>query len=436
MNGWKIRGLQHLYTFAMYLLTPFILNRLLWRSIRAPGYRLRWKERFGYITEPSSYGGIWIHAVSLGEVNAAVPLIRALIEKYPNRQFIVTTVTPTGSDRVKQVFGSTVFHVYLPYDLPSAVNRFLDRVQPSMAVVMETEIWPNLYYACGERDLPLFLANARLSRQSEAAYKPIRYLVSMALQCVWGVAAQADADAIRLMNLGAFHERVRMVNSLKFDIDIEQETIELGNKFRTEVFGTRPVWLAASTHEGDEEPVLEAHKKLLDLFPDLLLVLVPRHPERFDRAHDLCHKVGVSTVLRSQNVEVCQATQCYLGDTLGELLMLYQAADIAFVGGSLSDVGGHNVLEPAALAKPVLFGPNISNFDEICTSLLEGKGAMQVRDGGELYSQMVELLNDKDLVKSTGRKAAQVVLDQRGAVGLTLALIDEFTADGKPCIKY
>ncbi|MGV6851926.1 MAG: 3-deoxy-D-manno-octulosonic acid transferase, partial [bacterium] len=307
-------------------------------------------------------------------------------------------------------------------------------VQPSMAVIMETEIWPSLYCACGERHLPLFLANARLSRQSEAGYGPIVHLVSMALGCVWGIAAQAEADASRLINLGADPRRVRMVNSLKFDIDVEQSIINTGNEFKRNNFAGRCAWIAASTHEGDEEIILDVHKELLDTFPDLLLILVPRHPERFDRAADLCEQSGIETVSRSSDQPLIETTQCYLADTLGELLMLYQAADVAFVGGSFSDVGGHNVLEPAALGKPVLFGPYIFNFEEICQTLLDGGGAIQVAQQEQLLLELKQLFLAPQSAEEIGKNAANVVREQRGAVAKTLTLIEEVIAQESPCI--
>lgn len=423
---------RSIYTLVMYLLTPVILYRLAVRGLRSRPYFRRWSERFGFFDSPGLRDTIWVHAVSLGEVNAAVPLIRALQARYPERSLVVTTVTPTGSERVISLFGDSVFHVYLPYDLPAAVRRFLDRIKPAVAVIMETEIWPNVFAETHARGVPIIMANARLSERSLKGYRPVRALAAEALNRSRCVAAQTETDATRLLRLGCNPDILKVIGSLKFDIEVSRDLREQGLALRRAWGDQRLVWVAASTHEDDEGPVLDTFAEILRHDPSALLVVVPRHPERFGRAATRCRQAGLSTAVRSTDGTARAEHQCLVVDTMGELLCFYAAADVAFVGGSLAFVGGHNVLEPAALGLPVVVGPNTFNFSEITNLLLERGGAIRVRDADELGAAMLELWRDPALRARRGAQALQLVQENRGALRTTLGLVVEALGEQGP----
>lgn len=413
-----------LYTLVMYLGTPIILYRLASRGLRYHEYFSRWRERFGFFPDPALHGSTWIHAVSVGEVNAAVPLIEALMTHFPDRPCVVTTITPTGSERVRKLFGDRVFHVYLPYDLPASVRRFLDRVRPRLGVIMETEIWPNLFFECEARGLPLIVANARLSERSLRGYGLVRTLARDAIRCAHRVAAQSHADARRFEMLGADPERITITGNLKFDMEVPTQLLVDGRAMRDTWGAARPVWIAASTHEGEELAVFEAHLEVLRRLPDALLLIAPRHPERFRSVEQAGRNLGFKVAIRSEQGLPHAATQCFIIDSMGELMRFYAAADVAFVAGSLTSIGGHNVLEPAALARPVLVGPYTFNFAEITHTLVQAGGAIQVKDGDKLGAAVTTLLCDADERQAMGIKACAVFDGERGAVGRTVALID------------
>ncbi|MBT3197646.1 MAG: 3-deoxy-D-manno-octulosonic acid transferase, partial [Gammaproteobacteria bacterium] len=330
------------YSLLLYLLMPLILLRLLWRGVRAPHYWRRWGERFGLYRREGPKIQVWLHAVSVGEFIAAIPLVRALMETIPSPQILVTTTTPTGSARVLIELGDSVHHVYLPYDLPDAVGRFLKHFNPALAIVMETELWPNLFHACGQQKIPLLLANVRLSQRSMEGYQ--RWaggLVNEALQQVDWAAVQSEADGKRLVSLGIDGSRVEVTGSIKFDLALPEKLGQQGDELRSLLGVDRPVWVAASTREGEEQQVIQAHQQVLEKFPNALLILVPRHPERFSSIAKEGRNAGLILIRRSEE-EVCsEATQVYLGDTMGEMLLLYSAADVAYVGGSLVPTGSH-----------------------------------------------------------------------------------------------
>ncbi len=411
------------YTILLYLLTPLVLYRLAARGIKYHGYFARWRERFGFFADPGIVGSIWIHAVSLGEVNAAVPLIEALMRRYGDSPFVITTVTPTGSARVLQLFGDRVFHVYLPYDLTTAVRRFLDRVRPRLAVIMETEIWPNLFMTCADRGISIVIANARLSEKSLRGYWPIQPLARRAIRCANFIAAQSASDGERLHSLGAPNDRLAVVGNLKFDMSVPADVVDLGREFRVGAGADRPVWIAASTHEGEEMVVLKAHAEVLRRFPDALLLVAPRHPERFKALATACKAFGFRTATRSEDATADRAKQCFVVDTMGELLRFYAAADVAFVGGSLVPVGGHNLLEPAALARPVIVGPHTFNFAEVTEDLIKAGAALRIPDGDALGPAVVRLLS-RDIERRTMGEAAHRVMErERGAVERTMAIV-------------
>lgn len=414
------------YSIALYLVTPLILLHLLWRSIRNRDYLRRWSERLGIFAAPKITGGIVIHAVSVGEVNAASPLIRGLSERFPDLPLVVTTFTPTGSERVQSIYGDRLFHVYAPFDLPGSVARFYKRVQPKMLVIMETEIWPNLFHHAAKRGIPVIIANARVSEKSVRGYRWFPRLAKKALSSVSKIAAQSETDAARLILCGAEHKRIEVVGSLKFDVGMPASYTEQGEFIRQTWGASRPVWIAASTHEGDDKPVLEAHRLVLQHFPDALLLIVPRHPERFSRVFNLAKSHGFETRLRSENVSCDENTQCFVIDTMGELLLFCAASDFAFVGGSIAPVGGHNVLEPAALGKPVIMGPHMFNFEEIAERMLTIGAATQVKNTRELTENVCKLFQDPDLRDQMGQAGLRLIEEGRGALARTLDIIDEY----------
>ncbi|HXD38028.1 MAG TPA: lipid IV(A) 3-deoxy-D-manno-octulosonic acid transferase [Rhodanobacter sp.] len=416
--------MRFLYTLAMFLVTPLMVLRLLARGFRSRPYQRRWRERFGFFDAPGFTGSLWIHAVSVGEVNAAEPLIKALQRHYPNAPLVITTVTPTGAARVQQLFGSKVFHVYLPYDLPFAVRRFMKRIRPRLALIVETEIWPNLYFACRRRGIPLMIVNARLSARSMRGYKPLRSLAASALRCANLIAAQSRTDAARYRLLGADPQKVLVSGNMKFDMPIPEGAVATGAAMRAHWGPRRPVWMAASTHEGEELAALEAHLKVLRRLPDALLLLAPRHPERFRVVEHTVRSLGFKVATRSVDGVPSGAHQVCVIDAMGQLMPFFASSDVAFVGGSLVPIGGHNVLEPAALSVPVLVGPHTFNFEEITRSLIEQGGAERVPDADQLGPEVLRLLLDGAHRERMGEAAQQVFERERGAVQRVMRLVD------------
>ncbi|HEU4856808.1 MAG TPA: lipid IV(A) 3-deoxy-D-manno-octulosonic acid transferase [Rhodanobacteraceae bacterium] len=419
--------LRFLYTVAMYLATPVIVWRLAARGFRYRGYFRRWRERFGSFPDPGLSGAIWIHAVSVGEVNAALPLIQALRRRYTPRPLVVTTVTPTGSERVRKLFGDEIFHVYLPYDLPHAVRRFLDHVRPALAVVMETEIWPNLFHQCGRRGIPLAVVNARLSERSLRGYRPIRALVSQALANVALIAAQSHADARRYRALGADPARVQVSGNLKYDMSLPKGARTRGAELRAQWGTARPVWIAASTHEGEELAAFEAHLAVLARMPDALLLIAARHPERFRAVEHAARNLGFSVATHGAG-DAGPDTQCLVIDGMGVMMRYFAASDLAFVAGSLVPIGGHNVLEPAALSKPVVVGPYTFNFEEITRTMIAAGGAYRVASTRELGAVILALLRDPDALARMGVAAHAVCVRERGAVRRTMVMLGRIFA--------
>ncbi len=412
----KIGLMRVLYTLLMYLVTPIILYRLAFRGLRNRDYFWRWRERFGFFACPKMQDTIWVHAVSVGEFNAAVPLIEALIKRFPERPMVVTTITPTGSARVQSVLGKRVFHVYLPYDLPGSVRRFLDRTKPKLAVVMETEIWPNLYLSCSARKIPILIANARLSERSLRGYGPAKALAGHCVRAAAWIAAQSKVDAERFLRLGAEPARLELVGNIKFDMKLPLGINQVGIDLRSGWGANRPVWVAASTHEGEESAVLEAHALVLRQFPDALLIFVPRHPERFKLVTTHCRSIGFRTSTRSENQTPEGSTQCFVLDSMGELLNFFAASDVAFVGGSLSDIGGHNMLEPAGLGIPVIVGPHTYNFEEIADRMISDGAALRVTNGLELGGALCKILKYSATRNAMGEAGLRVVVSERGAL--------------------
>jgi len=414
------------YNIIIYLIQPLIWIRLLLRSRKSPAYRKRWAERYGFCKGKVVSGGIMLHSVSVGETLAAIPLVRALRHRYPSLPITVTTMTPTGSERVQSAFGKGVHHVYLPYDLAGSVNRFLDEVNPKLVIIMETELWPNLISALHRRQIPLVIANARLSARSAKGYQKLGKFIRTILQRITLIAAQNQEDGERFLSLGLKRNQLAVTGSLKFDISVTPELAAKAIALRSQWASRRQVWIATSTHEGEETLLLEAHKELLKAHPNLLLILVPRHPERFPVACELTRKAGLSFIQRSSGEVPSSTTQVVIGDTMGDLMLLYGIADLAFVGGSLVDRGGHNPLEAAAHAIPVLMGPHTVNFKDICAKLAQDDGLITVTDTASLVKEISTLLTDEDYRLYYGRHAVEVLHQNQGALQRLLHLLEPY----------
>lgn len=417
------------YSALFYALTPWVLGRLAWRGRKLPAYRERWRERFAYYeVPPPEPGSVWFHAVSVGEAEAAFPIIRAFCARHPDLSILVTCGTPTGSARIRAVLGDSVQHVYLPYDLPDSVARFLNQFRPRLGVILETEIWPNLYRVCQERAIPLTIVNGRLSEKSARGYQRLAGLTRESLAAVSRIAAQAQPDAERYIAIGAQPDTVSITGNVKFDIEYSAAMAEQADAIRAELFGSRPIWIAGSTHPGEEEQVLAALDQVRRDLPETLLILAPRHPERTDEILALCRKTGHTVRRRSEALPCAPETRVFLLDSLGELRQFYGVADAAFVGGSLVARGGHNVLEPAAAGKAVAFGPYMFNFAEIGRRLKSSGGAVEVADAGRLAGWVAEMLAHPERRAEMGGKGFEFVAANRGAVIRVVDLIDELLA--------
>jgi 3-deoxy-D-manno-octulosonic-acid transferase len=405
-------------------LIPVLLLHLFWRSLSNPPYRQRIAERFGFFRQKLKTPTIWVHAVSVGEVQAAAALIKALQNRYPDRSLIVTTMTPTGSQRVRDLFGDSVINSYVPYDLDGAVCRFFDWAKPELAIIIETELWPNLFRECGIRKIPLVLASARVSPGSMNRYRRLVGLFRETLSHGIIIAAQTETDASRFTSLGANPARISVTGNIKFDFDLDPDIPGKGRSFRDEHARGRPVWIAASTHSDEEQVLLEVHQEILKGIPDALLMIVPRHPERFQGIAALIERAGMSCVTRSSGQRCVAGTKVFLGDSMGELMLFYAAADIAFVGGSLVPVGGHNLLEPTALGLPVLTGPYTFNAPDIAELLIAGGSTQVARDAGEIIDRVMSLFGDPSERQRLGGEGRQVIEKNRGSLGRLLRLVD------------
>jgi 3-deoxy-D-manno-octulosonic-acid transferase len=415
------------WRIAVYLLLPYALWNLIWRGLRYPAYLHRWPERFGFVERLTGRRVIWVHAVSVGEVRSSAPLVEALVQRYSNHRIVVTTMTPTGSEQVRELFGDRVSHCYVPYDFPDAVRRFLDRIGPEVAIIAETEFWPNIFAACGRRGIPLLLVNGRVSQASLRGYLRVPSMMRSMLGNLDLLCAQTRTDAQRLRNLGAPEERIAVTGNLKFDVALPARLLEEGYELRDQWGRQRPVWIAASTHAGEEAKLLDTYALLKKTLPSLLLVLVPRHPERFVSVARLCRRRGYATALRSQTRgrALQPGVEVLVGDTMGELQKLYAAADVAFIGGSLVPHGGQNLLEACGVRVPVIFGPHMFHFEEISEMALERGAARQVLDTVELARVVSLYFEQPNLRAAAGRAAYTLVTDNQGALERTLGLIGE-----------
>jgi 3-deoxy-D-manno-octulosonic-acid transferase len=414
--------LRYFYSVLVYLGLPFFFLRLLWRSRQNPAYRQRWAERLGFCPYTLE-NCIWVHAVSVGEVLAAVPLINALKKQYPEIPLVVTNMTITGAARTKATWGDRVLQLYIPYDTPDAVHRFLRKIQPKIAVIMETECWPNLFAACKKQGISLVITNARLSEKSAKGYHRIAGLTREMLSAVHMLAVQSEVEATRFEALGLPKERAVVTGNIKFDLELPADLAIKSEQLRATLGRDRLIWIAASTHAGEEEIVLAAHRCIIKTYPQALLILVPRHPERFDGVFALSNQQGFQTVRRSESSICTSETNVYLGDTMGELLLLYSVSDVALVCGSFIPMGGHNMLEAAALSKPVLMGPSLFNFLEISAWLLKANGMKKVETVDELVKEVESLFQNSQYRQEMGARAYHVVEANRGALTKQLNVI-------------
>ena len=424
----KSGPMRFLYSLVLYLSVPLVLLKLLLRGLKNAAYLERIPERFGCVPEPKSgLPLIWVHAVSVGEVQASGALVQRLLRTYPGYQVLMTTITPTGAAQVRSVFAGAVEHRYLPYDLPHAVCMFLRRINPELLIILETEIWPNLLHYCERRGVPAILVNARLSSASYRGYLGLRRFSASAVQSLSHIAARGAEDAGRFLALGADPANISVAGNLKFDIEAEDDTGGQAQSLRQTLAAGRPVWIAASTHAGEEEQVLEALRQVRETVTDCLLIIAPRHPERFDKVYNLCRRRGLEVVRRSAAAgAVYRDADVYLLDTLGELTRFYACADVAFVGGSLAPAGGHNVLEPASLGVPLVSGEHTANFAEIIGLFKDADAIMTVTGAAQLAAAVTSLLQDEELRWNRGERARRLVQRNQGALDSVMELLDNY----------
>ena len=406
------------YKFLLYLLLPFTALKLLWRARKQAEYLQHWRERYGFYCIPINKPVIWLHCVSVGETRAATPLVKALLKKYPNHQILLTHTTPTGRATSEQLFGDNVQRVYLPYDVPFAVHGFLKHFKPVIGVLMETELWFNLIAACKQHNIPLLLVNARLSERSARGYAKLGKLARQGLQDLAEIAAQTQADAERFEQLGA--KQVSVAGNLKFEVIPPVDAVMQGQQLRTLLGNNRPIFLAASTREGEEAIILNAVVEI----PNLLTVIVPRHPQRFSEVEALLQARGIQYQKRSSLQQVVNnETQVILGNTMGELFTYYASADICLVGGSLLPYGGQNLIEAMRMGKPVLIGEHTYNFKEVSVLALAQEAALLVNDAAEIRQAIENLLENPEKQAEMGAAGLAICMASLGATDKTLSLI-------------
>ena len=413
-----------IYTALFYLLLPFIFLRLLWRSRKNPLYRQRWLERLAYIPSQLDQPSIWLHAVSVGEVIASIPLVKALVAEYPQYKIVMTTTTPTGSAQVLRSLGQSVTHFYLPYDLPSCINRFLHRCRVKALIIMETELWPNLLRVTHKQKIPIIIANARLSARSKRRYDSVKPFMKQILSQIKMLIAQSESDAARYMDLGLSEANVKISGNIKFDLTVPRNIFTQGDKIRERVgIAGRPAIMLASTHDGEEKIWVSIIKRIKLQIPEVLLLIAPRHPERFDDVSQLMHAHDLSVARRSLGQVVTPEVDIYLCDTMGELLQFYAASDVSFVGGSLVPIGGHNLIEPAALGLPIVTGNYLQNFEMVKRQLLDAQALLVLESPEAIAQSMVDLLLNREERLSMGRRAKEVVATNNGALQRHLDVI-------------
>jgi 3-deoxy-D-manno-octulosonic-acid transferase len=427
-----------LYSALYYCLLPLLVLRTLWRSRRAVAYRQRLPERFGLFSpRPDlSRPAIWVHAVSVGETLAAAPLVETLLQQYPAHRLVITTTTPTGSERVRALFGDRVFHVYLPWDLPGCMSRFLARTHPALLLIMETELWPNMLHYSRAAGCRIMLVNARMSERSARGYSRLGGLTQSMLQHLDTAACQTSTDSKRLLTLGLSPSALALTGSIKFDLALDDDLrCRVTSQRQALSDQGRPVVVAASTHADEEALILDAYRGIREALGECLLVLVPRHPERFDEVGALCRREGWQVVRRSAGTLPGAADDILLGDTMGELLLLLGCATVAIIGGSFlsrggrsrggRSRGGHNPLEAAAWGVPVVAGPDMVNFEDVSQRLILAGAMVQLEGDAGLAPCLIELLEDSTRRQSMGAAGQQVLADNRGATARVMTLVAE-----------
>jgi 3-deoxy-D-manno-octulosonic-acid transferase len=420
----KCRMPKFVYSILLYLALPFVPVKLLWRGIKQPAYLKHWRERFGfYDVKPNSKPVIWLHCVSVGETRAAEPLITQLSHTYPMHQILITHGTPTGRETSETLFGHNVWRVYLPYDLPFAISGFLKHFEPKIGLIMETELWFNLISACKHRNMPLLLLNARLSEKSANGYRKLGQLARNGVQSLSAIAAQTEEDAARLQTLGAQH--LTVVGNLKFDVKPPTDQLDKGLQLKT-LLGEKPVFLAASTRDGEEELILDAVQGL-----DILTIIVPRHPQRFEEVAAIFVQRGIQyqrkTLLNNNDLQ----PNCHtlLGDTMGELFSYYAACDFAFIGGSLLNYGGQNLIEAASIGKPILIGEHTFNFANATKNAVAAGAAMRVKSSADLREKIIYLLENKQKRVEMQQAALRFSAESTGATAKVMQLIKQYVKE-------
>ncbi|EKO3652958.1 lipid IV(A) 3-deoxy-D-manno-octulosonic acid transferase [bacterium 19MO02SH05] len=415
--------IRWLYSTLLLLAAPFMLYSLYKSKPGKPPFGRRWREHFGRVAKLNATSPpIWIHAVSVGESIAAIPIIHGIKQRDPHQSIVVTTTTSTGAQQIAKL-GDLVEHRYMPLDFSGCVRRFLNTVRPSQLLIIETELWPNTLRCVAQRSIPITVINARLSERSCQRYQKFQRFFDQLASHITKLLCQYSSDAERFLRLGVAKEKVLVTGSIKFDLNINQDVIQAGEQLRKQLGQHRPIWIAASTHKGEDELCLAAHQQVLTTYPEALLILVPRHPERFDSVAELCLSQGFTLSRRTEAGN--KHSQVYLGDTMGEMLTLIGSADICLMAGSLlgDKVGGHNPLEPAALGKPILNGPSYYNFSEVTDILLAANAMRLCTSPQDIAQALIELFSHPEVAQEQGQQAVQVVANNRGALEKTLAVI-------------
>lgn len=415
------------YSFFWYIILPFICLRLLILSLKNRAYLARVWQRFGFVPQASTNDRyIWIHAVSVGEVMATQSIVKNLKSELPDYKIIITTGTPTGADTVYRLYGDSVIHYYQPYDAALIIKRFIKQINPQLLLVMETELWPNLFYYCKKLSIPVLLINARLSNRSSARYQYFSSLTHPMMSTVKAITAQTELDKQNLIDIGANEKSISVTGSIKFDIELDEQLKLSASNYKQQNFYEREIWIAASTHKPEEEMVLDVHTSLIKQFPDSLLIIVPRHSVRKNEIVDILKVREIKFQLSSQSLDIKSDTQVLLVDTMGELLFFYGVSDIAFIGGSLIPHGGHNPIEAAAFSIPILIGKHDFNFSEIDANLIKKNGAIRVNDVNDLQDTLIDIFNDTDKQTQIGRNAFDYVQESQGSSKKVWNIIKSF----------
>lgn len=414
------------YTLLLLLACPFLLLGLYKKKPGKPSFGARWKEHWGITPKTEAISPIWIHAVSVGETIAITPVIKAMKKNNPNQAIVLTTTTSTGAEQAEKL-GDLVEHRYMPIDFSWCVAGFIRSIKPQKMLIMETELWPNTLHTVSKAGIPITVLNARLSEKSCQRYAKFQSVFNLLAKNITQILCQHGEDARRFERLGIDKNALHVTGTIKFDITIPTSTIEASQSLRIKLGANRPIWIASSTHQGEDEILFQAHKQLLEVIPNALMLIVPRHPERFESVTELSKKSGFETITRTSNHSVSEGVQVYIGDTMGEMLILLGAADVCFMAGSLigDKVGGHNLLEPAALGMPLINGPSYFNFSDITKQLLDNNAVVICETPNEIEEQLATLLSQPEKAKEMGQAALNVVEKNRGALGRTLACLDE-----------